>query len=349
MRIDNDLKLDFKDVLISPKRSILSSRKEVILERQYEFKVSNQKWEGIPIIAANMDHVGTFEMLEKLNSFRMLTALHRFYTIDEFNEKITALKKKIGEDFLKNTIVTTGISEENYQQSCKFLKNNSEINWICIDIANGYSETFVSFVGRVRKDYPSKIIIAGNVCTPEMTEQLIIAGADIIKIGIGPGSVCITRALTGIGYPQLSAVIECADAAHGLGGNIVADGGCNVPGDICKAFAGGADFVMLGGMLAGHDECSGKVINNKMHFYGMSSSVAMDKYMDGVADYKAAEGKEVMVPYRGSVDNTIKKILGGVRSSCSYAGAEKLKNLPKCTTFIRVTQQLNEFLSQTPK
>ncbi len=349
MRINDEVKLDFADVLIRPKRSVLSSRKKVILERNLKFKKIKKEWKGIPIIAANMDHVGTFEMAEKLNEFNILTALHRFYSQNEFEKKIEHFKKKDPTlKFFKNIMVTTGMQESSYQSCREILKQFPEIDWICIDVANGYSEIFVKFVAKVRGDYPDKIIVAGNVCTPEMTEQLIIAGTDVVKIGIGPGSVCTTRALTGIGYPQLSAVIECADAAHGLSGKIISDGGCTVAGDVGKAFGGGADFVMIGGMLAGHDECQGEVIDNKMKFYGMSSAVAMDRYIGGMKDYRASEGKEVMVPYKGAVVKTIQEILGGLRSACSYAGASQLKYLPRCTTFIRVYRQLNESLSPTP-
>ena len=350
MRIDNDIKLDFKDVLISPKRSIVASRKQVDLNRSFFFKNSKKSWTGVPIIAANMSHIGTFEIAQKLEEFSMLTALHRFFDFETFQKKLKELITKYPQkNFFQNIMVTTGVNKESYLLACKILQHNPEFQWICIDIANGYSETFVKFLEKVRQDYPDKIIVAGNVCTPEMTEQLIIAGADVVKIGIGPGSVCTTRALTGVGYPQLSAVIECADAAHGLDGQIISDGGCVVPGDISKAFAAGADFIMLGGMFSGHDECDGEVINGKMKFFGMSSSEAMSKYFGGVAEYRAAEGKEVWVDYRGAITQTVKKILGGLRSTCSYAGADKLKNLSKCTTFIRVTQQLNESLSATPR
>ena len=217
---------------------------------------------------------------------------------------------------------------------------------MCIDVANGYTESFVSFVAKMRERYPHLVIMAGNVVTGEMTEELILSGADIVKVGIGPGSVCTTRKMTGVGYPQLSAIIECADAAHGLEGHICADGGCTTPGDIAKAFGGGADFVMLGGMLAGHDECGGETVEREgqkfQRFYGMSSKAAMEKYAGGVAQYRAAEGKEVLVPYRGPVAATVQEILGGVRSACTYVGARRLRELSKRTTFVRVTQQLNE-------
>merc|ERR1711953_1270532 len=219
------------------------------------------------------------------------------------------------------------------------------VKMICVDVANGYSEAFVNFIRETRSKFPSHTILAGNVVTQEMTEQLIMQGADIVKVGIGPGSVCTTRRQTGVGYPQLSAVIECADAAHGLGGRIISDGGCACPGDVSKAFGAGADFVMAGGMFAGHDQSGGDVVeeNGKKFklFYGMSSSTAMDKHSGGVANYRASEGKTVKIPYRGDLNNTIRDILGGLRSTCTYVGAGKLKELSKRTTFIRVTQQLN--------
>lgn len=222
---------------------------------------------------------------------------------------------------------------------------NSNLKFICIDVANGYSEYFSEFVKQTREAYPDKVIIAGNVVTGEMTEELLLSGADIVKVGIGPGSVCTTRLKTGVGYPQLSAIIECADAAHGLGGQIISDGGCAIPGDIAKAFGAGADFIMLGGMLAGHDESGGEVIEKAgkkfMKFYGMSSSTAMEKHAGGVAEYRASEGKTVEIPHRGQVENTLKDILGGLRSTCTYVGASRLKELTKRTTFIRVSEQEN--------
>merc|ERR1712084_24303 len=206
-------------------------------------------------------------------------------------------------------------------------------------------------MGRAR--WSDITIMAGNVVTQEMTEELILSGADIVKVGIGPGSVCTTRKQTGVGYPQLSSVIECADAAHGLGGCIVSDGGCTCPGDVAKAFGGGADFVMLGGMLAGHDECAGEMIQEGGEyfkvFYGMSSDTAMKKHAGGVAEYRSSEGKTVKVAFRGPLDETIRDILGGMRSACTYVGAAELRELPKRTTFIRVTQQLNNVFTESTK
>ncbi len=320
MRIEDDIKLDFNDVLIRPKRSTLVSRKNAELDRAFSFKYSKHIWKGIPIVASNMDHVGTLKMAEVLSSFNMLTALCKFVKYPE-NQNSQYLMKTIGLDV-----------ELDFETPI----------WLCIDIANGYTERFSNYINKVRESHSNAIITAGNVCTPEATEQIILAGADIVKLGIGPGSVCITRKMTGVGYPQLSCIIECADAAHGLGGHVMGDGGCTVPGDIAKAFGAGADFVMLGGMLAGHDECSGEIENGNMVFYGMSSEEAQVKYYGEKQKYRASEGKAVQVPYRGSVEKTIEEILGGLRSSCTYAGAETLKALPKCTTFVKVNRQLNE-------
>ena len=319
MRIIDDTKLDFADVLISPKRSQLTSRKEAELTRKFTFKHSNDKWTGIPIVASNMDHTGTIAMCHVLMEYPMLTALCKFVESSEWG-------------WNENIMRTIGLDND-----LEF----STPKWICIDIANGYTERFFTYVDKVRTKHTDAIIVAGNVCTPEATEQIVLAGADIVKIGIGPGSVCTTRRMTGVGYPQLSCIIECADAAHGLGGHVMSDGGCTVPGDIAKAFGAGADFVMLGGMLAGHDECEGEVENDTMIFYGMSSDDAQLKYYGEKKPHRAAEGKKVQVPYQGRVADTIQDILGGLRSACTYAGARNIKSLPKCTTFVKVHRQLN--------
>lgn len=341
MRIEEDLKLGFKDVLIRPKRSTLKSRSEVELERTFTFKHSGYSWTGTPIIAANMDTVGTFRMAEVLASFGLLTAVHKHYSVEQWQAFITTHDEPV----LRHVMVSTGTSDTDFVKLQQILALSPLLKFICLDVANGYSEHFVAFLQRVREAYPNKVICAGNVVTGEMVEELILSGADVVKVGIGPGSVCTTRVKTGVGYPQLSAVIECADAAHGLGGQIVSDGGCAVPGDVAKAFGGGADFVMLGGMLAAHEECEGTVVEENgdkfMLFYGMSSESAMKRHVGGVAEYRAAEGKTVKLPLRGPVDNTVRDILGGLRSACTYVGAERLKELTKRTTFIRVAEQEN--------
>ncbi|WP_194088929.1 GMP reductase [Vibrio hibernica] len=341
MRIEQELKLGFKDVLFRPKRSTLKSRSQVNLTRDFTFKHSGRQWSGVPVIAANMDSVGTFAMAQALAEHNVMTAIHKHYTVADWADFIKNNEAKV----LNNVMVSTGTSDADFQKTLDIMALTDEIIFICVDIANGYSEHLVDYVMKVRQAFPDKVISAGNVVTGDMVEELILAGADIVKVGIGPGSVCTTRVKTGVGYPQLSAIIECADAAHGLGGTIVGDGGCTCAGDVSKAFGGGADFVMLGGMLAGHEESGGERVEQDgkafMKFYGMSSQSAMKKHSGGMAKYRAAEGKTVLIPFRGTVHDTINDILGGVRSTCTYVGAAKLKELTKRTTFIRVQEQEN--------
>jgi GMP reductase len=376
MRIEEDMKLDYKDVLIRPKRSTLGSRKEVQLDRGYTWRnwqpedMSMEQirdiehWRGIPIMAANMDGVGTFELADKMAEGGLFTCLVKTYSVQE-------LVSYFDSDMYERTnhvAMSIGITDRDHAKFRDVYEQaDGNLKYVCIDVANGYSNRFRDFVAQFRSLYPNIVIIAGNVVTGEMTEELILAGADIVKVGIGPGSVCTTRIQTGVGYPQLSAVIECADAAHGLGGHIIADGGCTTPGDVAKAFAAGADFVMLGGMLAGHDEGGGEVITKRyqtneivyedvgaetklshkieekqfVQFYGMSSESANKKHFGGLKNYRSSEGRTVLVPYRGSVAKTVQDILGGVRSTCTYAGAKTIKQLPKCATFIRCTQTHN--------
>ena len=360
MRIETDLKLDYSNVLIRPKRSTLTSRKEVTLERTYTFRNSKKVYKGIPIMAANMDGVGTFEMA------RTLSAEHRMFTCLVKNYSAKQLIEYYNTDgngrFAAALSIGTGAADiEKLATVYNKLKDRTQLKYICVDVANGYTETFVDTIRNLREQYPGIVIIAGNVVTADQTQELILNGADIVKVGIGPGSVCTTRIQTGVGYPQLSAVIECADAAHGLGGHIIADGGCTCPGDVAKAFAGGADFVMLGGMLAGHDQGGGKVITKRyftnemdsnginrvtdqkqfVQFYGMSSKAANDKHFGGLKDYRSSEGREVLVDYRGNVSDTVCDLLGGIRSTCTYVGAPSLKQLSKCTTFVRCTDTHN--------
>ena len=370
MRLEEDIKLDYKDVLIRPKRSTLKSRSQVKLERRFKFRnykpdfpdnAALRHYIGIPIMASNMDGVGTFEMADKLAEGKIFTCLVKTYSI---NELVNYFDSDMPErtDYVAMSIGITDADHAKFRDV--YEQTGSRLKYVCIDVANGYSSRFRDTVAEFRTLYPNLVIIAGNVVTGEMTEELILAGADIVKVGIGPGSVCTTRIQTGVGYPQLSAVMECADAAHGLGGHIIADGGCTCPGDVAKAFAGGADFVMLGGMLAGHDQGGGEVITKHylskeatlldngnymphyeqkqfVQFYGMSSDAANKKHFGGLKDYRSSEGREVFVPYRGDVAATVQDLLGGLRSTCTYAGAIRLKHLMRCTTFIRCTQQFN--------
>ena len=370
MRIESDVKLDYSSVLIRPKRSTLGSRKSVDLHRGFNFRnfkpVTDQPeqkhWRGVPIMASNMDGVGTFEVADKLAQDGMFTCLVKTYSAMQLVGFFDDPDKPQRKEFVAYSM---GITEEDHDKFRLVYEQAPDIKYVCIDVANGYSERFLEFVKQFRTLYPHIIIIAGNVVTADQTQELILNGADIVKVGIGPGSVCTTRIKTGVGYPQLSAVIECADAAHGLGGHIIADGGCTCPGDVAKAFAGGADFVMLGGMLAGHDEGGGEVITKHfangeatkldngnflphyeekqfVQFYGMSSKAANDKHFEGLKEYRASEGRDVLVPYRGELKNTLQDILGGLRSTCTYAGAARLKHLSKCTTFVLVDNQYNK-------
>ena len=371
MRIEEDIKLDYKDVLIRPKRSTLGSRKEVDLERGFTFRnykgetTDYRHYRGVPIMASNMDGVGTFEMADVLAIGGIFTCLVKTYSVNELVGYFDQDDRSHDPARTEFVAMSIGITDRDHAKFRDvYEQTGSKLKYVCIDVANGYSERFAQFVKEFRSQYPHVVIIAGNVVTGEMTEELILSGADIVKVGIGPGSVCTTRIQTGVGYPQLSAVIECADAAHGLGGHVIADGGCTCPGDVAKAFAGGADFVMLGGMLAGHDQGGGEIItkyyktnevdvhDNGDHvsvkeekkfvqFYGMSSNAANEKHFGGLKDYRSSEGREVLVPYRGDVAATVQDLLGGLRSTCTYAGALRLKHLMRCTTFVRCTQQFN--------
>jgi GMP reductase len=374
MRIEDEVKLDYSDVLIRPKRSTLGSRKEVRMERKFQFanydrdiaqpEPDEYHYEGIPVMASNMDGVGTFEMADRLAEFKVFTCLVKTYSVqqlvDYFDSDMPMRREYVA--------MSIGIKDEDQHKfRTVYEQVGDQLKYVCIDVANGYSQRFIEYVKEFRQQYPGIVIIAGNVVTADQTQELILSGADIVKVGIGPGSVCTTRIQTGVGYPQLSAVIECADAAHGLGGHIIADGGCTCPGDVAKAFAGGADFVMLGGMLAGHDEGGGEVITKTfvtnelssdgynrvseqkqfVQFYGMSSKSANEKHFGGLKDYRSSEGRTVLVPYRGPVIVTLQDILGGVRSTLTYVGANKLKQLAKCTTFVKVHNQFNRTYEST--
>ena len=346
MRIKPDIKLDYKDVLLEPKRSKLTSRRDVEMEREFSFINSGRTYTGIPIMAANMDGVGTFSMAKVLQKHRMITVMRKHYTVDDWDNAVGNGIK------LKYVSICTGTgkiwSEEarDYTVMREVLNRYPDIKFITVDVANGYHQNFIDFVKKVRDEFPDKTIIAGNVITAGATEELILSGADIVKCGIGPGSVCTTRLMTGVGVPQLSGIIECADAAHGVGGQVIADGGCVYPGDVAKAFAAGSDFVMLGGMLAGHDESEGEVNNGKIEFYGMSSDAAMTKHGSRKDGYRGAEGKVVRLPHKGPVEATVTEILGGVRSACTYIGASKIKYMPKCATFVQVNNQVNQVFNQ---
>ena len=338
MRLDQNIHLDYADVLLKPKRSTLSSRKNVELTRTFTFRNSKESYTCCPIVASNMDGVGTFSMAKILQEHKIMTVITKSTTLDQW-------KKAVGDGIkLKYLSVCTGAKKNTDDNDTmhNVLKNYPDVKFITIDVANGYHEHFVDFVKQTRDEYPDKTIIAGNVVTAEMTEQLILSGADIVKVGIGPGSVCTTRIMTGVGVPQFSAVVECADAANGVGGHIMADGGCVEPGDVAKALGGGAHFIMLGGMLAGHNESELPVVDGEREFYGSSSDRAREVHGKSKAGYRGNEGRAITIPDRGPVKETVEDTLGGVRSACTYIGAIRLKDVPKCASFVRTNSVINK-------
>lgn len=373
-QIRDSIELDFCDVLFRPKRTTLNSRSEADVIREYKFKYYPKTIKSCGIMAANMATTGTFDMNDVLQKYKAITCLHKHYTEYEIKNYMTINNMDDYSDHNSFTFISTGLKDDK-EQLFRLLQTGLQIDKICIDIANGYIPNLINFVKEVREKFPKSLIMVGNVVTGDMTQDLILNGADIVKVGIGPGSVCTTRKLTGVGRPQLSAILECADAAHGVGGLVCADGGCTCAGDVAKAFGAGADFVMLGGMFAGTDESAGEIIEKmyrtneyKYHyltdnsiesdkpifevkkfkqFYGMSSQLAQEKHFGGMANYRASEGKVVEIPYKGSVENVIQEILGGIRSTMSYIGAKRLKDIPKCTTFYRVNRQLNEVFGKS--
>jgi GMP reductase len=349
MRIKEDLKLNFDDVLMEPKRSTLSSRRDVDMTRKFKFRNSGKIMEFTPIFASNMDGVGTFSMAKVLQQHKMMTVITKSTTLDQWKEAVGSGLR------LQSVSVCTGTNKiwdpeaEDYARMKQVLDSFPDVKMITIDVANAYHQNFVDFIKMVRDEFPDKVIVAGNVVTPEMVEELIINGADMVKIGIGPGSVCTTRTMTGIGVPQFSAIVECADAANGVDGHIMADGGCVWPGDIAKAFGGGAHAVMIGGMLAGHDESEQPVVDGRVEFYGMSSDRAREKHGKRKDGYRGNEGRWISLPHRGPVNPTVEDILGGVRSAATYIGARRLKDMPKCATFVRVNNNINRVYERYTK
>tara|TARA_B100000900_G_scaffold359143_1_gene330448 strand:- start:167 stop:1216 length:1050 start_codon:yes stop_codon:yes gene_type:complete len=349
MRINYDAKLNFEDVLLQPKRSTLSSRKDVDMTRNFTFRNSGKQMNFLPIFASNMDGVGTFSMAKVLQEYKMMTVITKTTGIDEWRKAVGGGVRLQSVSVCTGTNVMWDKDAQDWKTMQDVLKSFPDIKMITVDVANAYHQNMVDFIKKVRDEYPTKIIVAGNVVTPEMTEELIINGADVVKIGIGPGSVCTTRTMTGVGVPQFSAILDCADAANGVDGHIMADGGCVHPGDIAKAFGGGAHMVMIGGMLAGHDESEQQVVDGKVEFYGMSSDRAREKHGKRKDGYRGNEGRLISLPYRGPVQPTVEDILGGVRSACTYIGARRLKDMPKCASFVTTNNVINRVYERYTK
>ena len=361
MRIYDDIQLDYCDVLLRPKRSTLASRSEVEIQRTYKFKWCPRQITATGIVASNMATTGTLEIARVMQQHRLFSALHKYYSAEDLIAFLQENKKQFGSNEL--LFIGSGVSQDDFAKLSAVMKTGLANN-ICVDVANGYSPYLLDYIKKVRTAFPEALIMAGNVVTGDMCEDLILNGADIVKVGIGPGSACTTRKLTGVGRPQFSTVIECAESAHGVGGRICADGGCTCPGDVCKSLCAGADFVMLGGMLAGHTESGGEMVEKSFQtgevdmiddktcalkieqkqykmFYGMSSQYAQEKFYGGMKKYRASEGKVVQIPFRGPLEPTLLGLLGGIRSCMTYIGAKRLKDMPKCASFYRVNRQLN--------
>jgi GMP reductase len=351
MRILDDVKLDYEDVLLRPKRSTLESRKDVLLERSFTFYHSPKKWTGLPIMTANMATCGTFEMARILSKYKMITTFHKYYKVKDYEKFFKTFKDP---DYICYTV---GIREQDLKQ-LKMMKKKKlldKFSFICLDVPNGYLQRFLKTIEDVRKMCPQHIIIAGNVVTNEITEEIILAGADIVKIGIGPGSACTTRRMTGVGYPQLSAVIECADAAHGIAngvsvGRIIADGGQQYPSDIAKAFCGGADFNMCGSLFSGFEQSGGETVlkdgKKYKEYFGSSSDEAMKNFYGKKEAHRASEGRYALIPHKGDIHDFIQDLMGSLRSTATYIGARQLKEFPKRATFLKVSRQLNSSLEK---
>lgn len=355
MKISTDVKLDDDDVILVPQRSLLTSRSEVELTRKFKFYHSSREFNGIPLISANMSCVSGFQLAQSLQKHKIVTCLHKYIDYDH-------LKLLFGQDILKPeyTWVSIGMSNDELNKLVNF---TSQLNYkpnICVDVANGYMSKFVDFTKRVRDLFPDSVLLCGNVCTPEMVQELILTSTDIVKINIGPGFGCTSRSVAGVGFPSISCIDECEHAAHGLKsgdgrlGLICSDGGQKNSGDIAKRYCAGADFQMVGRLFASHDENSDVCEweedlggNRYSLYYGMSSHFAQNKHLNQNKNYRASEGTIRKIPYKGSIDKTIQEITGGLRSCGAYIGANCLADFSKCASFVRVNNIHQNYGTQT--
>jgi len=334
-----NVKLDFDDVLIVPQFSDITSRQQVKVETSIQGKWG-ARISGVPIIAANMDGVGTFSMHHALKKFNAFTAITKHHTLADW----------VHQHDVSHAFITIGLNDNEMEMAfdiVKVWKDRTDVFTpkIVIDVANGYMNSFYDFISKVRNHIPDAFIMAGTVVTPEAVERCIMSGADLARVGIGTGAVCTTRRVTGVGYPQFSALQECVPAAESVGGGVQSDGGCVFPGDFSKALAAGAKMVMAGSVFAGHDESEQEIRDGKVTFYGMSSHAAQQRH-NQVKNYRASEGRVVQLPYKGLVEHTMSDILGGIRSTCAYVGALNISELPNKAKFIQVNNQLNRSLEQ---
>ena len=336
-------KIDFKDVLIVPNKTTIKSRKEVSLQREFTFK-NNTKWKGVPIISSNMDTVSDVKTFDILRQHDYITCFPKHY-----NKKWTLDFPKHLE-LVDNYMLTCGTGDSNNLIALvkKLYTFGIHPRFICVDVANGYMKQLEDTCVQIKSFFPECILVAGNVVTPDSVYELMSqCGVDIVKIGIGSGAVCTTRLKAGVGYPQLSAMLECKSAAELGGGYLISDGGIVYPCDIAKAFAAGSDFVMCGSILAGHDESPGELViaedgQKYKTYYGMASETAVKKYNEGKMGYRTAEGKKVLIKLKGPLDTTIEDINGSLRSACSYTDSRNLEEFYNKSKFIEVNTTHNK-------
>ena len=364
MQIIDSVQLDFSDVLIKPRRSSIDSRSKVDITRNYKFKWCPYTIKGTGIMQANMGTIGNFDVSKKMLDNGLFACLHKYHNVEDLIEFYTDLIDR-GDDTWMRCLLAIGLRDNGIEKLRTLNEKLGVQVGIKFDVPNGYIPQVKEKVINLRKEFPDMFIMVGNVVTGDITEDLILSGADCVAVGIGPGGQCLTREQTGCGRPQLSAIIECADAAHQVGGMVCGDGGITCPGDLGKAFGAGADFIMIGSMFAGTLEADGDIISKWIfngeyepaadgsgfephlelkefkQFYGMSSTLAQEKFGNGKPKYRASEGRVTIVPYVGSIDGVIEELLGGLRSTMTFLGAWKLKNIPKQCTFYKVHNQLN--------
>ena len=319
--------LTFDDVLMTPARSDIRSRRDPQLTSKLTKNISLET----PIISANMDTITEYDMAFAMNQLGGLGILHRFITTEEQAVQARRLK----EAGVKNVSASVGVGEE-FKSRAKLLID-AGVNIITIDIAHGHSIQMMETLKWLKDQYPQVEIIAGNLATPDAARDLIEAGADAIKVGIGPGSMCTTRIITGCGVPQLTAIALSAEIADSYGVPVIADGGIRTSGDMVKAFAAGASTIMLGSMLSGTIETPGEIKNGKKQYRGMASRAAQDSWRGGVPQGMAPEGESTQVNVKGHVKDVILEVTGGIRSGMSYVNATTIAEIREKALFIEMS------------
>lgn len=314
----------FDDVALVPQFNNVPSRTEPILESW----LTKRKKLGIPILCANMDTTISEQLAEILIEWGSIPIFHRFTENFALQE---AWVKKFGE----KTFISCGIGKEKIEEARKLFDLGAA--GVCIDVAHGHSETMLHFIEEVKKTHPDKEVIAGNVCTAMAYQDLVNAGADAVKVGVGPGAACTTRVITGFGVPQFSAIFECAKVAEKLRVPLIADGGIRTSKDVVLALAAGASSVMIGKLFALTDESAAEKKEGKAKFRGQASEDFQADYYGGLKEKTVAEGVDFWAPMSGSAHDLLDQLLGGLRSGLTYGGARSIKELQRKAEFVEVT------------